>query len=221
MPGEFYVYLLYRPDGRPCYVGKGKGDRWFHHGKRGHRSKNLHLLRIIKLAGGSLRKEKIADGLSEADAFALEIATISNIGRRVNGGPLVNMTDGGEGVSGHRHSAETRAKLGIAATGKKYRLGMKASDETRAKQSLKKIGSKQSPDHVESRISKIRGRKRPPDVCAKISAGKIGKHPRKYTWSPEARERQAERFRDPELRAKIGAGTRAGIAAARKERATP
>lgn len=29
----FYVYLISRLDGRPLYVGKGKGARWRHQGK--------------------------------------------------------------------------------------------------------------------------------------------------------------------------------------------
>ena len=93
MKRDFYVYLFFRPDGRVCYVGKGHGSRWkvFE-----HREKNKHLQRIINNAGGSLPSAKVKDGLTEAEAYSLEINLIISLGRGKYG-PLVNLTDGGEG----------------------------------------------------------------------------------------------------------------------------
>lgn len=94
---KFYIYIIFRPNGVPCYIGKGKGARWrmyemgYYH--------NLHLERIACNAGGDLPIVKIRSGLSEVEAFETEIALIRAIGREANGGPLVNLTDGGEGVT--------------------------------------------------------------------------------------------------------------------------
>lgn len=111
---DFYVYLYFRPDGiTPCYVGKGHGKRWRRHERE---TRNPHLARIIKAAGGRLPKIKISEGLSEPAAFSIEMFLIKMIGREANGGPLVNMTDGGEGASGL--SMEARAAISAKQKGK-------------------------------------------------------------------------------------------------------
>lgn len=103
----FYVYVIFRPwDGSPCYVGKGKGDRWRQFGARSNR----HLLRIIAKAerlGLDLPIIKVRENLTEADAFQTERALIGAIGRGKRG-PLVNLTDGGEGWAGGKHTQKTK-----------------------------------------------------------------------------------------------------------------
>lgn len=173
---RFYVYLIFRPDGRPCYVGKGQGNRWCRHEWR---STNPHLANIIKAAGGTLPKTRIADGLTEAEAFALEKKTIVQIGREVNGGPLVNLTDGGEGVSGLRFSAEARERLSRIRLGNKSSVGRIVSPETRAKMRAAKVGRRLRPEHREKIGNALRGRKRPPEVGRKISAIKIAQAARR------------------------------------------
>src|ERR1700732_3623 len=97
--GVFYVYLLFRINGTPCYVGKGKDDRWNDH-ERSKRFKNNFLKGIVaeaKVAGLDLPKVKIQEGLTEEAAHELECLLIKVIGRRnIGTGPLVNLTDGGE-----------------------------------------------------------------------------------------------------------------------------
>lgn len=121
---EYYVYVLFRPNGVPCYIGKGKGKRWKTHEKR---ASNPMLAKIIASAGGEIPKVKIREGLTEQEAFETEIAFIKAIGRMAHGGPLVNMTDGGEGVS--NPLPETRYKIGSA------RRGKVVTDETRMRMS--------------------------------------------------------------------------------------
>ena len=115
---ESYVYILFRQDGRPCYVGKGIKDRWLRHERY---PQNPHLAAIIAKAGGSIPKVKIREGLTDAEACETEMAFIAAIGRKCNGGPLVNMTDGGDGLKGHTHtkSPEARRRIGDALRGKK------------------------------------------------------------------------------------------------------
>lgn len=95
---SFYTYLWLRYDGTPYYVGKGKNDRGFMSG--GHRNINRPKdpARIL-----------IQNCESEQEAFEIERFLISLYGRRdLSVGPLLNKTDGGEGVCGLRHSEETK-----------------------------------------------------------------------------------------------------------------
>lgn len=103
---DFYVYVSFRLDGRPCYVGKGRGNRWLNYKRR--KDHNPHLWNIIQAAGGRIPTVKIHEGLTESEAFATEVALIAAIGREVDGGPLVNLTGGGDGAADP--SPEVRAK---------------------------------------------------------------------------------------------------------------
>lgn len=128
----FYVYILFRPNGHPCYIGKGKGRRFEKREKL--TSHNIHLSRIISQAGGSLPKTIIRENLTESEAFETEIAFIKAIGREVHGGPLVNLTDGGEGPSGLVFSEASLAKI------RQANLGKKRAPEVGAAISASKIG---------------------------------------------------------------------------------
>src|SRR5260221_12283744 len=99
---DFYVYVIFRLNGIPCYVGKGRGDRWLVHEKRKIKD-NKHFDNIIKQAkkaGKELPKIKLRENLFESEAFDLEKIFIKAIGREIHGGPLVNLTDGGDGPAG-------------------------------------------------------------------------------------------------------------------------
>lgn len=98
-PRRFYVYLLFDFLGQPRYVGKGTGDRWLHH------ERHTDPINILKnsyveqttIVLGEVPKIKVQENLTEAEAFALEVALIKEIGR-YPAGPLCNMTDGGDGI---------------------------------------------------------------------------------------------------------------------------
>jgi hypothetical protein len=146
---DYYVYVIFRPNGIPCYVGKGKGRRAEHHARFSH---NRHLKSIYNLADGNLPLVKIRQGLTDAEACETERAFIAAIGRRDLGkGPLVNFCDGGEGLSGHIKSPETLAKMsknlrGIPRTPewrenqRKAQTGLKRSEELRARLSAARKG---------------------------------------------------------------------------------
>ncbi len=53
----------------------------------------------------------VATGLSEESAFAIEKEQIKLYGRMDSGGPLTNMSDGGEGQTGYRHTDDLKAKF--------------------------------------------------------------------------------------------------------------
>lgn len=102
---DFYVYVWYRGDGTPCYVGKGHGNRW----RSALKSHNRWLRRILSKDGDSARCFVTLSRFSEREALALERRLIHLIGRP----PLVNYTDGGYGVSGLKHSAKNKRLVGI------------------------------------------------------------------------------------------------------------
>lgn len=95
---------------------------------------------------------------------------------------LTNSTLGGEcppGMRGRKHSAESRAKMGLAWVGRKH------TPETRAKVSAARKGVRLSEEHRAAISAGQRGSKRSPEARAKMSA--------------------AARNRSPEYRAKIAA----------------
>lgn len=101
-----YVYIVFRPSGLPCYVGKGHGSRWKRHDRK--QKQNPHFAAILAQAGGELPVAVIRNGLTDFEACEIEVALIAAIGRETAGGPLVNMTDGGDGTSGAVMTAEWR-----------------------------------------------------------------------------------------------------------------
>ncbi len=143
-----YVYVIFRPDGTPCYVGKGKGNRWAMHALGYPTTTNRHLSAIYAQAGGDLPVVKVREDLSDSEAIKIEIALIAAIGREAHGGPLVNFTDGGDGVTGWKQSEETKRRRSEKMKGNHLRVGyepwMKGkthSPEIRAQISAKKKGS--------------------------------------------------------------------------------
>ena len=152
----FYVYLLFRRDGTPCYGGKGKRDRWKRHEGR-TRHANLNLQRIIDAAraeGKELPKIKLACHLDEDAAFEIERLFIAAIGRKANGGPLVNLTDGGDGPTGYKPSRELIERQ-VAA-----RKGWHQTDEHKAHMKALMTGRPKSPEHIAAVAAAQRGCKK-------------------------------------------------------------
>ena len=97
---KYYVYQYLREDNTPYYIGKGFGYRMF--------DKN-HSIYVPK---DKSRIEVILDNLSEESAHLLEIELIKYYGRKDKGtGILRNKTDGGEGVSGYKHTLQSKEKM--------------------------------------------------------------------------------------------------------------
>lgn len=211
MAGEaiYYVYVLFRPwDGSPFYVGKGKGNRWKDHERYSAKGRNRHLANIIRKAKAlklEIPKIKIHENLTEAAAFGIEAALIAAIGRKQVGGPLVNLTDGGDGTSGHVVPKEIAARSSLRMKalwtdpvwranmiannkGNTYTLGHKLSDEHRAKIGASNhgrpgvwTGKKLSAEH---RINIGRGnigRRHTDKTCRKISIAATGRSPSQTT----------------------------------------
>jgi DNA-binding XRE family transcriptional regulator len=90
-PPGFYVYAYLRDNGSPYYIGKGSGNRAWKKSKK-HNVKVPSNLKYITI---------LENNLTEIGALALERRYIRWYGRKNNGtGILINLTNGGEGVSG-------------------------------------------------------------------------------------------------------------------------
>lgn len=122
---DYYVYLYLKPDGTPFYVGKGREDRWKFHlaeaQKKTTKDKNKLKINTIKkiVKQGKEPIVKFVDiNISEEQAFELECFLINEIGRVDLGtGTLTNLTNGGEGTSGHKHTEESKQKIGESVKG--------------------------------------------------------------------------------------------------------
>jgi len=114
----FYVYVYRDPRAtkhqQPVYVGKGTGDRDLSHWSRGSHNKPLQDF-LSHLRGLNLTPicDRVFETPDEQAAFVKEIELIKLYGRRdLKKGPLFNLTDGGEGPTGHVRTDEQKANDG-------------------------------------------------------------------------------------------------------------
>lgn len=226
---DSYVYIYFRPNGLPCYVGKGTRDRWSVHERK---CLNPHFSNIIKSSSKPLPKVIIRNGLSNKDACALEIALIRAIGRKPDG-PLVNMTDGGDGAMTGRNLTEEHkekirraarrpenvAKMRKVGAAQRNNLGRKFSKEWRKKLSESHKGYK-APEAQKLAMSRA-GIERWDDAKARKKHGikmrrtlsnpairkKLSKSISGFYKKPEnkhvARNRSLKRWSDPKERARM------------------
>lgn len=175
----FYVYAHFKadnPTGDPFYIGKGKSSRDVSH-KRTPHWKNI-------VAKHGFISKRIAEGLTEQEAWDLEKTLIKQYGKLSEGtGCLCNIADGGEGASGTVHSAETKVKWSNAKKGKTWEEIYGVDQAKKIREKRKITGRK--PQSVEARrkISESKkGEKNPlygktfsPEHSRKLSEAKIGK----------------------------------------------
>lgn len=191
-PKDFYIYLHRKSTNNEIfYVGKGYKKRAWEKTRS-----NKHWKNTVKKYGYFV--EIYQDGLQEWAAFELESELIALYGRKDLGyGSLVNLTNGGDGISGHKHSAETikkilaksslhkhseATKLLMASKLKgiplpksaiinaaKTNKGRICSKETKIKMSLSKKGRKKSLETREKMSSWQIGKKLSEETKQKIS----------------------------------------------------
>jgi group I intron endonuclease len=198
MNNNYYVYVYLDPTKKckstysnisflyePFYIGKGKGERHIDHLRPYKLNKKTYISnRINKIKKSNVNPFiiKIKENITEEEALSIEVFFISLIGRRnLNTGTLVNITDGGEGVSGLKHTLESRLKM--SNKGEKHpNWGKHLNVETRKKISerLKVNNPMCNPEIAEKvRLKNLgrepwnKGLKTPADVCKKLSEKKI------------------------------------------------
>lgn len=164
--GQFYLYRHVRNDlNQPFYIGIGKKkDKkiGFRHNESEYRRAYSPHSRSgfwYNISKNGYEVEIMYESDSHEEIKQKEIEFVKLYGRRSLGnGPLVNLTDGGDGV--------TR---------------MPISEETREKMRKSQFGKKQSPEQIAKRVEKIRGghfnlgRKQSPEEKERRSKSMFGK----------------------------------------------
>jgi hypothetical protein len=215
---RFYVYILCRPNGKPFYVGKGSGDRINHHdteARSGHQCHKCRIIRKIWKAGGEFQRYILLETDDEQEAFAYEVDLIALHGRK----NLANLTDGGEGKTGSKHTPESRAKM-VAA------LHLRWSDPEKRKRQSELATAQMSTPEARARHSAFMKQHNTIDAASRIRWEQPGasehhsKIMRKKGADPEYRkklsEAQLKRYSDPDARERHLQGVRE---AAKKRRA--
>ena len=151
----FYVYEHWRTDKGQCfYVGKGFGKRA--NDMRNRNRWHKFVQTYLSGNGFGLEVKIIATGLTERQAFDMETQRIAFW--KNDGCDLVNLTVGGDGPSGRKHTDDWKKAMSARMTGRVM------SPESRAKISAAAMGNQ-----------KGKGKKKPPEVIAKVAAANRGK----------------------------------------------
>lgn len=199
-----YVYALFRENEIPFYIGMGKGRRISSHEGEANCNKNNryknNVINKLKREGKQVLKMKLVEDLTREEAFNIERDLIQLIGRHP-GGPLTNLTSGGDGS--RDMSADARARVGAASRGNKRSLGSKRTMEVRLK--LAEIARKRvhSLETRAKRAAHAIGRKWSDESRLKASVARA-------KWHAEHPERgavlaEANRHWTPEMKAAAAA----------------
>jgi group I intron endonuclease len=200
MENIYYVYIYLDPikNGKfafegldqsflyePFYVGKGKDSRITSHLHEYRLRKKTHMsnkLNKIINQGMSPIIIKLYDNLSEEESLNKEIEIIYKLGiKNEKKGPLVNVTYGGQGVSGLKHTEESRKKMSLKGEDHpNWGKHLKESTRKKISEKLKKNNGMKNPEVVEKVRQKNLGKpawnkglKTPEEICKKLSEKKI------------------------------------------------
>jgi len=152
-PGPFY-YSHFKFPFEPFYIGKGIKNRALSHQRNALKNKRstplLNKIRKILSSFEEIPIRFLRKGLTDKAAQKLEIHVISKVGRKdLESGPLVNLTNGGEGHKGYIKTEADKQKLATSVS---------TSWKTRSKKSREAslanlIGDKTKSESVREKIS--------------------------------------------------------------------
>lgn len=130
------VYVHKKPNGDIFYVGIGNSKRPYYKFR-----KNKHWSSVVKKYPNYII-EILHENIDWKEACEIEIDLISKYKRKIDGGILCNITLGGDGSKGLKHSEKTKEILRNLSTGNKNCVGYKHTEETKRNMSLAHIGHK-------------------------------------------------------------------------------
>jgi hypothetical protein len=143
MRNNYYVYAYLRDNMSPYYVGKGTGNRAYQKNKKTHK--------FVNIPKDKTKIVYLVENLTEEDALIKEKEIIKKYGRKIDGGILVNISEGGEkgyaAMKGKNHTEESKNKMSNSHKGRnawnKGKTGVQIhSDETKQKISTISKGNK-------------------------------------------------------------------------------
>ena len=173
----YYVYRHTFPNGK-IYIGKGKSNRAYNF-HRGHSTYWHRVFSKYKIVCVEILKAN----LTEKFALHVEKCVIRSYlkkGFKLYD-TLVNGTLGGEGMSGFKHSEKSRKKMSKSRMGNTNRKNTKTSKQGIENIRKGQLGKIVSPEAVQKTANALRGKKRPIEVCKKISKANTGKSCAKST----------------------------------------
>lgn len=176
----FYAYIYRDPNRKlePIYVGKGRKGRAYVHLTRKDKHPFTQRLQLMKREGIEPRIE-IITAIDEKHAIFLEECLIQVLGRKDLGkGPLLNLTNGGEGLKNPGN--ETRARMSERAKNRDLR--------TRENMAAAQRGKKHTIDHRAKISDAVKGLPKSKETCDKLSQANKGK-----IASPETRAKMSEK----------------------------
>lgn len=153
---KFYTYAHFKKDDlKIFYIGKGKKDR-----ETVRYGRNIHWVNTVNKHGFGI--QRLAEWKTECDAFEHEkflILCFKDMGYK-----LVNMTDGGDGVS--NPSDKTRKKMSMSQLARNRKL----TEEHKAALSFAHKGKPLSDKHRQKIALANSGKKKSAESIAKMSA---------------------------------------------------
>lgn len=134
------------------------------------RNRNKYWTNYVKKYGDPI-VEVLHRNLAKEEAVKIEIELIQKFGRKCDGGKLVNITEGGEGIVGYKHTDEAKSRISIASK----RKSLEHIESTR-KRMIENNPTKRDDVRQKIRISKL-GKPRSEDLKRKISENTIFRDP--------------------------------------------
>lgn len=156
----YYIYRHIRPDKNcPFYIGRGKLYERMIEPRRAYEVKRRnHLWQgIVDRNGGNYEVEILYWSANREHILEKEREFIALYGKIIDGtGTLCNLTDGGDGSLGLKHSEEVLARLSAQRKNDPKRLALLRSEEFKAARRAKMagkpgpaFGSKHKPETIE------------------------------------------------------------------------
>lgn len=116
MDNDWYLYRHLKPNGEVFYIGIGNTKNFKRAYEKGNRRSEYWRNKVKKYPNYEI--QILTKGLTKSEASEIEVTLISWYGRKdLSTGTLVNMTDGGEGTIGQKHSEERKKAASIRVSG--------------------------------------------------------------------------------------------------------